>query len=118
MLDDEIDHDRAGLALAVGDFQQVALVPSVQYLLTAGEGCRSALHGRMFGPSPVPAPVQVFADPMRYDQLRVVAGGRSHLLVLDGDDSRWDGSAPPPGPIDPWLEVARLRVDKDKPPAE
>ena len=101
-----------------GDFQQVDLVPSLQYLLTAGEGCRSALHGRMFGPSPVPAPVQVFADPMRYDQLRVVAGGRSHLLVLDGDDSRWDGPAPPPGPIDPWLEVARLRVGKDKPPAE
>ncbi|KFN50648.1 sulfatase-like hydrolase/transferase [Arenimonas composti] len=100
-----------------GDFQQTDLLPSLQAMLTQGEACRSALHGELFGPAPAPARAQVFADPMRYDQVRARVGGGNFLLVLDGDDSRWVGAAPDPG-FDLALEVARLRVTRDKPPAQ
>ena len=97
-----------------GDFQQVDLVPSLQYLLGAN-GCRSFLQGRLFGAEPTPAAAQLYADPMHYDQVRARVAGHEHLLVLDGDDSRWLGAVPDPG-YDLALEVARLRVTRDKPP--
>jgi lipoteichoic acid synthase len=97
-----------------GDFQQVDLLPSLQHLLGA-RGCRSVLQGQMFGPVPTPAVAQLYADPMRYDQVRARVAGRGHTLVLDGDDSRWLDGTPDPG-FDLALEVARLRVMRDKPP--
>lgn len=100
-----------------GDFQQVDLLPSLQRQLMDGEACRSVLQGDLFGPRPQPAAVQLYADPMRYDQIRARVGGRNHVFVLDGDDSRWQGAAPEAG-FDLGLEIARLRVARDRPPAE
>ncbi|MFY2763906.1 LTA synthase family protein [Arenimonas sp. MALMAid1274] len=97
-----------------GEFQQVDLVPSLQYLLDA-RSCRSPLQGRMLGADPQAAPALVLADPMRYDQVLARVAGREHVLVLDGEDSRWRGAAPDPG-FELALEVARLRVGRDRPP--
>ena len=94
-----------------GDFQQVDLSPSLAWLL--GErSCRTPFQGRMLGPAPTPARVAVLADPSRFDQVRVRHAGREHVLVLDGDDSRWRDDAPEPG-FDVALEIARLRVERD-----
>lgn len=97
-----------------GGFQQADLLPSLQWLLGA-RACRRPWQGRLFGPQPVPAPLRLYADPLRYDQVRVRAGEREHVLVLDGDDSRWLGPAPGAG-FDVALEVARQRIARDRPP--
>lgn len=95
-----------------GAFQQTDLLPSLQFLL--GErSCRGPLQGRMLGPDPIPAQVQLVADPMRYDRLRAFAGSREYVLELDGDDSRWLGP-PLPGDYDLRLDVARQRLARDR----
>ena len=96
-----------------GDFQQVDLQPALAGLL--GEpSCRTPFQGRLLGPDPRPADVALLADPRRLDQVIVRQGGREFVLVLDGDDSRWLGEAPPAGPLDIALEIARLRVERER----
>lgn len=99
-----------------GDFQQADLLPSLQYL-TGAESCRTAFQGRMFGPEPQPARAHLFADPMRYDQVLARVSGRDFLLRLDGENTRWIGDAPGPG-FDVALEVARLRLDRERRPPD
>lgn len=97
-----------------GEFQQADLIPSLQSLLMQ-RSCRSPLQGLMFGPRPRTARALLLADPMRYEHVQARVDGNGYLLELDGDDSRWLGPVPDPG-FDLALEVARMRIARDRPP--
>lgn len=79
-----------------GAYQHTDLVPSILRRV-ADRVCTHSWQGLMWGERPTPAQTVIHNHPALRDQLRVIQGGRSFALKLDGDDTRWIGAAPENG---------------------
>ncbi|HMB57144.1 MAG TPA: sulfatase-like hydrolase/transferase [Arenimonas sp.] len=81
---------RTGLPLGESPqhLQQTDLIPSLRYLI-GDRACRNDWQGLFFGGPPQPAKYVVHTDPMRRNEVSVLAGDSDYRLLLDGDATHW-----------------------------
>src|SRR5690606_24727202 len=59
------------------------------------EVCTTPAQGLLFTDPPRPAEVTAHANGLNREQVQVFSSNGSGALILDGDDTRWEGVAPP-----------------------